>query len=87
MKKLNIRLGKLKKKTDMSKDVFHGVGIIFAAVIIIICWALLWSLPIMWLWNWIMPGLLGVGKLTWLKAWGLTILVNLIFNRPTAKTD
>lgn len=36
--------------------------------------ALIFSLPIMWLWNWLMPVIFGLTKITWLQALGLSVL-------------
>ena len=55
------------------------LGLIIIAIIAVIFWGLFWSLPVMWLWNWIIPSLIpGVGALTWLKAWGLSILSGIL---------
>lgn len=45
----------------------------------------LMAYPFMWLWNWLIPiifptGII-VGKITVVQAFGLSILVNLFFNR------
>ena len=34
---------------------------------------------VMALWNWLMPGLFGVGELTYWKAWGLLVLCWILF--------
>ena len=36
--------------------------------------ALIFSLPIMWLWNWLMPVIFGLTKITWIQALGLSAL-------------
>ena len=41
--------------------------------------ALIFSLPIMWLWNWIMPAIFGLVKITWLQAFGLSVLSGFLF--------
>lgn len=37
------------------------------------------SLPIMWLWNWLMPVIFGLTKITWLQALGLSVLSEFFF--------
>lgn len=38
------------------------------------------SLPVMWLWNGcLVPAINGVNEIGWLQAWGLSILVGLLF--------
>ena len=41
--------------------------------------ALLFSLPTMWLWNWLMPSLFGITKITWLQALGVNFLSGVLF--------
>ena len=41
--------------------------------------ALLFSLPIMWLWNWLMPVIFGLTKITWIQALGLSVLSGFFF--------
>ena len=41
--------------------------------------ALIFSLPIMWLWNWLMPVIFGLTKITWLQALGLSVLSGFFF--------
>lgn len=49
--------------------------VIFAAIV-----GLIFSLPIMWLWNGCLVGAVsGVNEISWLQAWGLTVLINLLF--------
>lgn len=41
--------------------------------------ALLLSLPVMWLWNWLMPMLFKLPTLTWIEALGLNLLCGFLF--------
>ena len=54
-----------------------GNFLIFILTVIVIC--LLYAFPVMWLWNWLIPGLLGLPKLALLEALGLVFLWNLLF--------
>lgn len=38
-----------------------------------------WSLPIMLLWDWLMPALFGLPEITWFQAWGLMALMGFLF--------
>lgn len=40
---------------------------------------LLFALPVMYLWNWLMPELFGLQVLAFWQAWGLTVLCWLLF--------
>lgn len=43
------------------------------------------ALPVMWLWNWIMPDLLEVVKISFVQAWGLSLLTGLLFRVSATK--
>lgn len=45
----------------------------------IAAFALIFSLPIMWLWNWLMPVIFGLTKITWFQALGLSVLSGFFF--------
>lgn len=49
--------------------------------------ALLWSLPVLLLWNWLMPIIFNLPKLTWLQALGVNILAGLIFKPTSVKVN
>ena len=41
------------------------------------------SLPVMLLWDWLMPALFGLPEITWLQAWGLLALCSFLFKGYT----
>lgn len=47
--------------------------------------ALLMSFPTMWLWNWLMPAIFGLVKITFWQALGLNILANILFKNSESK--
>lgn len=59
----------------MDKIAF-ALGYLFMAVVI----SFLFSWPAMWLWNNALVGAIdGVHEVTWLQAWGISILCNFLF--------
>lgn len=56
----------------------------FAITLIIV---LILALPVMWLWNWLMPLIFGLTKLTFLQALGLNLLTNLLFKSPKTSNE
>lgn len=47
---------------------------------LIVLLGLLFSLPVMLLWNWCLVGAVaGVNEITWLQAWGIMVLFGLLF--------
>jgi hypothetical protein len=58
------------------------VALVGAFVAMVATWiglTFLFSLPVMWLWNWLMPTLFGLTTLTWPQAWGLSLLSAFLF--------
>lgn len=51
-----------------------GLFVIYSAIV---------SLPVMLLWDWIMPTLFDLPEITWLQAWGLLMLCGLLFKSIT----
>ena len=64
------------------------IGLIVVAVVIIIAVGLLFSLPVMLLWNGCLVGAVaGVNEITWLQAWGILVLCGLLFKTSLNKKD
>ncbi len=58
------------------KEIF---GLTLIAIVTIAIGALLLALPIMWLWNWLMPLIFGLIKINFWQALGLGLLSGLLF--------
>lgn len=72
----------------MSKETF-GASIIALFLVLAIAFiaSLVFAWPVMLLWNWLMPVLFGITKLTFWQAWGLTFLCGLLFNRSSSSSS
>lgn len=59
----------------------------FAGLILIL--GLLWAIPTMLLWDWLMPEIFGLTTITIWQAWGLNILAGIFFKKggKTTKND
>ena len=56
-------------------QVIVALGVIaFGLAGVVVALAALFSLPVMFLWDWLMPTLFGLPEITWLQAWGLMVL-------------
>ena len=61
---------------------------ILFGVILLVFVAALMSLPVMLLWDWLMPTIFGLPEITWFQAWGLLFLCGLLFkSHITTKKD
>ena len=59
------------------------IGLLGAAVGLIVFFGLLFSLPVMLLWNAaLVPAIPGLMQIGWLQAWGILILCGFLF-KPT----
>lgn len=62
---------------------------VLAAIILVLLVAfaidLIFAAPLMWLWNTLMPAIFGLGKITFWQAFGLELLVGILFNPKSSK--
>ena len=54
---------------------------------VVILVALLLGLPLMILWNWLMPTIFGLPTIGFWQAVGLNFLASILFNKTTTKKD
>ena len=60
------------------ETLFKIVGLLIAAVAVIVFFGLLFSLPVMWLWNaCLVAAIPDIKEIGWLQAWGIMILCGL----------
>ncbi len=55
------------------------VGVVVLVAGLIVVMALLFALPTMWLWNWLMPEIFGLKVITFWQALGLNMLSGILF--------
>lgn len=60
------------------------VQFLMATLLIIILGALM-SVPVMYLWDWLMPELFGLKEITLFQAWGINALSGLLFKNASSK--
>lgn len=66
------------------EDIATGclVYVVLIAVVVVLT-----ALPVMWLWNWLMPELFGLSTLTFWQALGLSALTSLLFKSYNTGTS
>lgn len=64
-----------------------ALGVILGGLLFLFIAAALMSLPVMLLWDWLMPTIFGLPTITWLQAWGLLFLSGLLFKNHSHKTE
>lgn len=63
----------------MTETILKGLSLFIGEIILLFIGVLLLSLPTYWLWNWLMPVIFGINKITWLQALGVNILTTFLF--------
>jgi hypothetical protein len=62
-----------------TRKIFAIVGMALGGVIIAAGMALILGFVVMWLWNWLMPAIFGLTKITFWQAWGMVVLSHILF--------
>jgi hypothetical protein len=63
-----------------TNDLYIAVGKRTLTILIAVLLAILFALPAMLLWNWLMPDLFCLRPLNLLEAWGLVVLTKLFIS-------
>jgi len=62
-------------------------GLILSFILLLIGLAFLMALPVMYLWDWLMPSLFGLGTITFWQALGLNIFCGILFKGSGGSTS
>lgn len=80
--------GAVKKKDNFMNLFYKSLAFVAVGVTVIVFFGLLFSLPVMWLWNAaLVPAIPGVAKIGWLQAWGILILCGMLFKNSSTPAD
>lgn len=60
---------------------------ILVALLLIFGISVLFAIPVWLLWNWLMPAIFGITKISIWQAWGVTFLTSLLFKSSTVSKD
>lgn len=63
------------------KNLISRVLIIISALAMYTFVSVVLSIPMLLLWNWLMPTIFGITKITLGQAWGISFLCGLLFDR------
>jgi hypothetical protein len=64
------------------------IGLAILGIVVITILGLLFSLPVMLLWNaCLVPAIPGLAQIGWLQAWGISILCGFLFKNSTSSKD
>lgn len=62
-------------------------GVFLVGIVIILVTALLIGFPTMWLWNYVMPTIFGLTKITFWQAFALNCLAGILFKPTSSSKD
>ena len=65
------------------ESVLSFTALSVVAIIMMVFWSLVLAWPFQLLWNWLVPAIFGLGKITFFQAFGLKLLLALVFGRMT----
>jgi len=66
---------------------FKFLGVFFGFILIVAIVSLILALPTMLLWNWLMPILFGLTKITFWQALGINIFTGILFKSSNTQTN
>ena len=66
---------------EQFKELMTFTLIPLLASLLLIVWSLILAWPFQLLWNWLVPSIFDLGKITFIQAFGLKLLLGLIFGR------
>lgn len=61
------------------ESVFTFTVMTLIYILLLLIWSLALAWPVQMLWNWLAPGIFGLGKITFFQAFGLKLLFGLTF--------
>lgn len=67
------------------KNLISRVLIIISALAMYTFVSVVLSIPVLLLWNWLMPTIFGITKITLGQAWGISLLCGILFGRDSSE--
>lgn len=67
------------------KNLISRVLIIISALAMYTFVSVILSIPVLLLWNWLMPTIFGITKITLGQAWGISLLCGLLFGQNSSE--
>lgn len=71
----------------MKKQIIGGFILGVGLIAVVIGLSAIMALPVMWLWNALIPEIIGLKMLTFMQSWGVCILTGLLFKSNGCSTS
>jgi hypothetical protein len=72
-----------KIKPEGAKALIIGIVKLIIMIALAVGTSMLLCFPVQWLWNWLVPGILGLRRISIAEAWGIVVLLQLMFPRSS----
>ena len=69
------------------KSVLSFIAVSVVAITMLVLWSLVLAWPVQLLWNWLVPGIFGLGKITFFQSFGLKVLFGLTLGKVTIEDN
>ena len=71
----------------MKMNIAVIVGAVVGFVVLVVGLSALFALPVMWLWNYVVPYQFGLKELDFLHAWALNVLCGFMFKSGSIRSE
>lgn len=75
------------KEVILIRNLFCSVLRIVFTLAVYASMAIVLSIPVMLLWNWLVPTIFGLTSITLVQAWGISFLCGLLFGRNVNESN
>ena len=65
------------------ESILSFTAVSMVAITMMVLWSLVLACPVQLLWNWLVPGIFGLGRITFFQAFGLKVLFGLTLGKVT----
>jgi len=72
-------------RTSLGETLALGIGVGVIAIFIVAMVSVIAAIPTLFLWNWLMPAIFGITKVTFWQAWGINFLAGILFKSSSSK--
>jgi len=72
---------------SLGEGILLGVMVALGAIALVVLLGTLTALPVMLLWNWLIPSIFHLREIGFLEAWGLLVLSGLLFKSTAPSTS
>jgi hypothetical protein len=63
------------------------LGVLFGLLLVVITWSIFLALPLMLLWNWLMPDVFGLQEISFLQALAMNLLSGILLKSSPSSSS